>query len=192
MIVAVVGVVALAVIAGFFLLRGGGTSDNTFAQVAARPSRFKYPNDFRARRLDGGVALNKPTYQVGFGIDADNYLLASTYKLGFTVQDDGSATGPKGQQLTPNQIDHDIDVTIAKLATAGRLRAEGRASRAASGRCGRASTTTRSPTARSRARSSSPCSGSTEYYVTCQSSPRERRRASRRRATALLATFAPA
>jgi hypothetical protein len=114
-LVSIVGIAAVAVIAAYFLLRGG-TSDSTFSRAAA-PFTFRYPKDFVPRRLDGGVALNKPTYQVGYGIDADDYLLVSTYKLGFTVQPDGSATGPKGQQLTPNQIDHDIDVTIAKLAT---------------------------------------------------------------------------
>jgi hypothetical protein len=114
-IVSVVGVAAIAVIAAFFLLRGGESHD-TFDRAGA-PFTFQYPKSFHPRRLDGGVALNRPTYQVGFGLDTDDYLLASTYKLGFTVQADGSATGPKGQQLTPDQIDHDIDVTIAKLAT---------------------------------------------------------------------------
>jgi hypothetical protein len=188
-IVAIVTVVALAVIAGFFVLRGGSSGEQTFAKAGA-PFTFKYPNDFRARRLDGGVALNKPTYQVGYGIDADNYLLASTYKLGFTVQDDGSATGPKGQQLTPNQIDHDIDVTIAKLAgqagftqksvesgSLGSLRA--RIYDYAKPDGSLASTFVVA------------LQGTTEYYVTCQSSPRGTQRITKA-CDRVLATFAPA
>jgi DnaJ domain len=188
-IVAVVTIVALAVIAGYFVLRGGSSGEQTFAKAGA-PFTFKYPNDFRARRLDGGVALNKPTYQVGYGIDSDNYLLASTYKLGFTVQDDGSATGPKGQQLTPNQIDHDIDVTIAKLAgqagftqksvesgSLGSLRA--RIYDYAKPDGSLASTFVVA------------LQGTTEYYVTCQSSPRGAQRITKA-CDRVLATFAPA
>jgi DnaJ domain len=188
-IIAVVAVAALAVIAGYFVLSGGGSGEQTFAKAGA-PFTFKYPNDFRARQLDGGVALNKPTYQVGFGIDADNYLLASTYKLGFTVQDDGSATGPKGQQLTPNQIDHDIDVTIQKLAQQAGFKQKS----VESGSLG---------SLRARiydyAKSDGSLAstfvvalrGTTEYYVTCQSSPKGEPRITKA-CDRLLASFAPA
>jgi DnaJ domain len=188
-IVGAVVVVAVAVIAAYFLLSGGGSSSQTFAKAGA-PFTFKYPDGFRARQLDGGIALNKPTYQVGFGIDENNYLLASTYKLGFTVQDDGSATGPKGQQLTPNQIDHDIDVTIAKLAqqagfvqksvvsgSLGQLRA--RIYDYAKPNGSLASTFVVA------------LRGNTEYYVTCQSSPRGAARIAKG-CDKLLSSFAPA
>jgi hypothetical protein len=183
-------VIALAVIGAYFVLgRGGGTGDQTFSRAGA-PFTFSYPKDFHERRLDGGVALNKPTYQVGFGLDASNYLLASTYKLGFKVAADGSATGPKGQQLTPDQINHDIDVTIAKLAgqagftqkgvesgSLGSLRARiydyGKADGSLSSRFVIA------------------LSGSTEYYVTCQSSPQGETRITKA-CDRLLSSFSPA
>ena len=188
-IVGVVALVAVAVIAAYFLLGRGGSSSQTFARSGA-PFTFKYPNDFRPRQLDGGIALNRPTYQVGFGIDESNYLLASTYKLGFTVQDDGSATGPKGQQLTPDQIDHDIDVTIAKLAkqagfvqksvvsgSLGQLRA--RIYDYAKSDGSLASTFVVA------------LRGNTEYYVTCQSTPRGAARITKA-CDQLLSSFAPA
>jgi hypothetical protein len=183
-------VVALAVIAGYFAFgRSSGTGEQTFARSGA-PFTFAYPKDFHQRRLDGGVALNKPVYQVGFGLDPSNYLLASTYKLGFTVQDDGSATGPKGQQLTPDQINHDIDVTIAKLAGQAGFTQKG----VQSGNLG---------SLRARiydyAKSDGSLSstfvvalrGKTEYYVTCQSSPRGEKRISKA-CDRLLASFSPA
>jgi hypothetical protein len=185
-IVSVVGVIAIAVIAAFFLLRGG-TSDDTFARAAA-PFSFKYPKDFHARRLDGGVALNKPSYQVGFGIDSDDYLLASTYKLGFTVQADGSATGPKGQQLTPNQIDHDIDVTIAKLATQAGFTQKG----VQSGSLGPLRARIYDYAKADGSLASTfivALQGQTEYYVTCQSTPKNQARITKA-CNRLLATFA--
>jgi hypothetical protein len=188
-IVAVVAVVALAVIAGYFVLRGGGSGERTFAKAGA-PFTFKYPSDFRARRLDGGVALNRPTYQVGFGIDADNYLLASTYKLGFTVQDDGSATGPKGQQLTPNQIDHDIDVTIAKLAQQAGFTQKSVESGSLGSLRARIYDYAK-PDGSLASTFVVALKGTTEYYVTCQSSPRGAARITKA-CDRLLATFAPA
>jgi hypothetical protein len=183
-------VIALAVIGAYFVLgRGGGTGEQTFSRAGA-PFTFSYPKDFHERRLDGGVALNKPTYQVGFGLDASNYLLASTYKLGFKVAADGSATGPKGQQLTPDQINHDIDVTIAKLAgqagftqkavesgSLGSLRARIYDYAKADG-----SLSSRFVVA---------LSGSTEYYVTCQSSPQGQTRITKA-CDHLLSSFSPA
>ncbi|MEO9175952.1 MAG: J domain-containing protein [Gaiellales bacterium] len=188
-IVGVVAVVALAVIAGYFVLRGGSSGEQTFAKAGA-PFTFKYPNDFRARRLDGGVALNRPTYQVGYGIDADNYLLASTYKLGFTVQDDGSATGPKGQQLTPNQIDHDIDVTIAKLAEQAGFTQKSVESGSLGSLRARIYDYAK-PDGSLASTFVVALQGKTEYYVTCQSSPRGAARITKA-CDRLLATFAPA
>jgi hypothetical protein len=188
-IVAVVAVVALAVIAGYFALRGGGSGEQTFAKAGA-PFTFKYPDDFRARRLDGGVALNRPTYQVGFGIDADNYLLASTYKLGFTVQDDGSATGPKGQQLTPNQIDHDIDVTIEKLAQQAGFTQKSVESGSLGSLRARIYDYAK-PDGSLASTFVVALKGTTEYYVTCQSSPRGAARITKA-CDRLLATFSPA
>ncbi len=188
-IVGVVALVAVAVIAAYFLLSGGGSSSQTFAKAGA-PFTFKYPDGFRARRLDGGIALNKPTYQVGFGIDENNYLLASTYKLGFTVQDDGSATGPKGQQLTPNQIDHDIDVTIAKLAQqAGFVQKS-----VVSGSLGQLRARIYDYAKPDGSLTSTfvvALKGNTEYYVTCQSSPRGAARITKA-CDKLLSSFAPA
>jgi hypothetical protein len=188
-IVGVVALVAVAVIAGYFLLSGGGSSSQTFAKAGA-PFTFKYPNDFRARRLDGGIALNKPTYQVGFGIDENNYLLASTYKLGFTVQDDGSATGPKGQQLTPNQIDHDIDVTIAKLAQQAGFKQKS----VVSGSLGQLRARIYDYAKPDGSLTSTfvvALRGNTEYYVTCQSSPRGAARITKA-CDKLLSSFSPA
>jgi hypothetical protein len=188
-IVGAVALVAVAVIAGYFLLRGGGSTSQTFAKAGA-PFTFKYPDDFRARRLDGGIALNKPTYQVGFGIDENNYLLASTYKLGFTVQDDGSATGPKGQQLTPNQIDHDIDVTIAKLAQQAGFKQKS----VVSGSLGQLRARIYDYAKPDGSLASTfvvALRGNTEYYVTCQSSPRGAARITKA-CDKLLSSFAPA
>jgi hypothetical protein len=171
LIVGIVIVAALAVIAGYFVYgRTTGSSEQTFARTGA-PFTFRYPKNFHQRRLDGGVALNKPTYQVGFGLDADNYLLASTYKLGFTVQADGSATGPKGQQLTPDQINHDIDVTIAKLAGQAGFTQQG----VESGSLGPLRARIYNYAKSDGSLSSTfvvALAGKTEYYVTCQSSPR--------------------
>jgi hypothetical protein len=170
-IVGIVIVAAIAVIAGYFVYgRASGSSEQTFAKTGA-PFTFRYPKDFHQRRLDGGVALNKPTYQVGFGLDASNYLLASTYKLGFTVQADGSATGPKGQQLTPDQINHDIDVTIAKLAGQAGFSQQG----VESGSLGPLRARIYNYAKSDGSLSSTfvvALAGKTEYYVTCQSSPR--------------------
>ena len=181
-IVGVVIIAALAVIAGYFVYgRTTGSSEQTFAKTGA-PFTFRYPKDFHQRRLDGGVALNKPTYQVGFGLDANNYLLASTYKLGFTVQADGSATGPKGQQLTPDQINHDIDVTIAKLAGQAGFSQQG----VESGSLGPLRARIYNYAKPDGSLSSTfvvALAGKTEYYVTCQSSPAARR-SSRRPASA--------
>jgi hypothetical protein len=183
-------VVALAVIAGYFVFgRSGGAGEQTFARSGA-PFTFKYPKDFRQRRLDGGVALNKPAYQVGFGLDESNYLLASTYKLGFTVQDDGSATGPKGQQLTPDQINHDIDVTIAKLASQAGFTQKG----VESGSLGSLRARIYDYAKADGSLASTfvvALSGTTEYYVTCQSSPRGETRIAKA-CDRVLASFAPA
>jgi hypothetical protein len=174
-IAGVVIVVALAVIGAYFAFgRGGGTGEATFAKASA-PFSFGYPKDFHQRRLDGGVALNKPTYQVGFGLDSSNYLLASTYKLGFTVEDDGSATGPKGQQLTPDQINHDIDVTIAKLAGQAGFTQKG----VESGSLGSLRARIYDYAKADGSLSSTfvvALKGQTEYYVTCQSTPRGEKR----------------
>jgi hypothetical protein len=171
LIVGIVIIAALAVIAGYFVYgRTTGSGEQTFAKTGA-PFTFRYPKDFHERRLDGGVALNKPTYQVGFGLDANNYLLASTYKLGFTVQADGSATGPKGQQLTPDQINHDIDVTIAKLAGQAGFTQQG----VESGSLGPLRARIYNYAKSDGSLSSTfvvALAGKTEYYVTCQSSPR--------------------
>jgi hypothetical protein len=183
-------IVALAVIAAYFVFgRSSGSGEQTFARSGA-PFTFKYPKDFHQRRLDGGVALNKPVYQVGFGLDESNYLLASTYKLGFTVQDDGSATGPKGQQLTPDQINHDIDVTIAKLATQAGFTQKG----VQSGNLGPLRARLYDYAKPDGSLSSTfvvALSGTTEYYVTCQSSPRGETRIAKA-CDRLLATFSPA
>jgi hypothetical protein len=183
-------IVALAVIAGYFAFgRSSGSGEQTFARSGA-PFTFKYPKDFRQRRLDGGVALNKPVYQIGFGLDTSNYLLASTYKLGFTVQDDGTATGPKGQQLTPDQINHDIDVTIAKLAGQAGFTQKG----VQSGSLGSLRARIYDYAKPDGSLSSTfvvALSGTTEYYVTCQSSPRGEQRISKA-CDRLLATFSPA
>jgi hypothetical protein len=182
-------IVALAVIAAYFVFgRSSGSGEQTFARTGA-PFTFKYPKDFHQRRLDGGVALNKPVYQVGFGLDQSNYLLASTYKLGFTVQDDGSATGPKGQQLTPDQINHDIDVTIAKLASQAGFTQKG----VQSGSLGPLRARLYDYAKADGSLSSTfvvALSGTTEYYITCQSSPRGATRITRA-CDRLLATFSP-
>jgi hypothetical protein len=182
-------IVALAVIAAYFVFgRSSGSGEQTFARSGA-PFTFKYPKDFHQRRLDGGVALNKPVYQVGFGLDQSNYLLASTYKLGFTVQDDGSATGPKGQQLTPDQINHDIDVTIAKLASQAGFTEKG----VQSGSLGPLRARLYDYAKADGSLSSTfvvALSGTTEYYITCQSSPRGETRITRA-CDRLLATFSP-
>jgi hypothetical protein len=188
-IVGVVALIAVAVIAGYFVLGRGGSGDATFAKANA-PFTFRYPHDFAPRRLDGGVALNKPTFQVGFGLDASNYMLASTYKLGFDVQADGSATGPKGQQLTPNQIDHDIDVTIAKLATQAGLKQQGVESGSLGALRARIYDYAK-PDGSITSKFVVALSGKTEYYVTCQSSPRGATRVTKA-CDRLLATFAPA
>jgi hypothetical protein len=189
-IAGVVIVVALAVIAAYFVFgRSGGTGEQAFAKAGA-PFTFKYPKDFHQRRLDGGVALNKPAFQVGFGLDESNYLLASTYKLGFTVADDGSATGPKGQQLTPDQINHDIDVTIAKLASQAGFTQKG----VESGNLGPMRARIYNYAKSDGSLSSTfvvALSGKTEYYVTCQSSPRGEKRIAKA-CDRLLTTFAPA
>ena len=189
-IAGVVIVIALAVIAGYFVFgRSSGTGEQTFAQAGA-PFTFRYPSDFHQRRLDGGVALNKPVFQVGFGLDESNYLLASTYKLGFTVQDDGSATGPKGQQLTPDQINHDIDVTIAKLASQAGLTQKG----VESGSLGKLRARIYDYAKSDGSLASTfvvALDGNTEYYVTCQSSPRGEKRITKA-CDRLLQTFAPA
>jgi hypothetical protein len=185
-LVSIVGLAAIAVIAAFFLLRGG-TSDDTFTRAGA-PFTFDYPKDFHARRLDGGVALNKPTYQVGYGLDSDDYLLVSTYKLGFTVQADGSATGPKGQQLTPDQIDHDIDVTIAKLATQAGFTQKG----VQSGSLGPLRARIYDYAKPDGSLTSTfvvALQGQTEYYVTCQSAPANEPRITKA-CSRLLSTFA--
>ena len=183
-------VVALAVIGAYFLFgRSSGTADDTFAKAGA-PFTFRYPSDFHQRRLDGGVALNKPTYQVGFGLDENNYLLASTYKLGFTVENDGSATGPKGQQLTPDQINHDVDVTIAKLAAQAGFTQKG----VESGSLGSLRARIYDYAKADGSRSSTfvvALAGTTEYYVTCQSSPRGEARIAKA-CDRLLTSFAPA
>jgi DnaJ domain len=183
-------IVALAVIAGYFAFgRSSGNGEQTFARSGA-PFTFKYPKDFRQRRLDGGVALNKPVYQIGFGLDPSNYLLTSTYKLGFTVQDDGTATGPKGQQLTPDQINHDIDVTIAKLAGQAGFTQKG----VQSGSLGSLRARIYDYAKPDGSLSSTfvvALSGTTEYYVTCQSSPRGEQRIAKA-CDRLLATFSPA
>ena len=100
-------------------------SEQTFAKTAA-PFSFSYPKDFHQRRLDGGVALNKPTYQVGFGLDSSNYLLASTYKLGFTVAGRRVGDGPEGPaaDARPDQPRHRRDDREA--GGSGGLHAEGR------------------------------------------------------------------
>jgi hypothetical protein len=189
-IAGVVIVVALAVIGAYFAFgRSGGTGESTFTKAAA-PFSFSYPKDFHQRRLDGGVALNKPTYQVGFGLDSSNYLLASTYKLGFTVEDDGSATGPKGQQLTPDQINHDIDVTIAKLASQAGFTQKG----VESGSLGPLRARIYDYAKADGSLSSTfvvALKGQTEYYVTCQSSPRGEKRIAKACAR-LLSSFTPA
>jgi DnaJ domain len=189
-IAGVIIVVALAVIAGYFVFgRSGGTGEQTFAKSGA-PFTFKYPADFHQRRLDGGVALNKPAFQVGFGLDENNYLLASTYKLGFSVADDGSATGPKGQQLTPDQINHDIDVTIAKLASQAGFTQKG----VESGSLGPMRARIYNYEKSDGSLSSTfvvALSGKTEYYVTCQSSPRGEKRIAKA-CDRLLTTLAPA
>jgi hypothetical protein len=183
-------IVALAVIAAYFVFgRSSGSGEQTFARSGA-PFTFKYPKDFHQRRLDGGVALNKPVYQVGFGLDQSNYLLASTYKLGFTVQDDGSATGPKGQQLTPDQINHDIDVTIAKLASQAGFTQKG----VQSGSLGPLRARLYDYAKPDGSLSSTfvvALSGTTEYYITCQSSARGETRITKA-CNRLLATFSPA
>jgi hypothetical protein len=189
-IAGVVIVLALAVIGAYFAFgRSGGTGETTFAKAGA-PFTFSYPKDFHQRRLDGGVALNKPTFQVGFGLDSSNYLLASTYKLGFTVEDDGSATGPKGQQLTPDQINHDIDVTIAKLA--GQAGFSQKA--VESGSLGSFRARIFDYAKADGSLSSTfvvALRGKTEYYVTCQSTPRGEKRIAAACAR-LLSSFSPA
>jgi hypothetical protein len=183
-------VIALAVIGAYFVLgRGGGTGDQTFSRAGA-PFTFSYPKDFHERRLDGGVALNKPTYQVGFGLDASNYLLASTYKLGFKVAADGSATGPKGQQLTPDQINHDIDVTIAKLAGQAGFTQKGVESGSLGSLRARIYDYAKADGSLS-SRFVVALSGSTEYYVTCQSSPQGETRITKA-CDRLLSSFSPA
>jgi hypothetical protein len=183
-------VVALAVIGAYFAFgRSGGTGDQTFAKTGA-PFTFSYPKDFHQRRLAGGVALNRPAYQVGFGLDQSNYLLASTYKLGFTVEQDGSATGPKGQQLTPDQINHDIDVTIAKLAGQAGFTQKA----VESGSLGPLRARIYDYAKPDGSLSSTfvvALDGKTEYYVTCQSSPRGETRIAKACAR-LLSSFAPA
>lgn len=183
-------VIALAVIGAYFAFgRSGGTGSQTFAKAGA-PFTFSYPKDFHQRRLAGGVALNKPTFQVGFGLDESNYLLASTYKLGFTVEDDGSATGPKGQQLTPDQINHDIDVTIAKLAGQAGFTQKG----VESGSLGSLRARIYDYAKADGSLASTfvvALAGTTEYYVTCQSSPRGATRIAKACDT-LLASFSPA
>jgi hypothetical protein len=164
-----VAVIAIAVIAGYFALRGGGPGDAQF-QRASAPFSFKYPATLHPRTLAGGVALNKPTFQVGFGLGPDDYLLASTYRLGFTVQDDGSATGPKGQHLTPVQINHDIDVTIAKLAGQAGLVAKGQQSGSLGPLRARVYDYARNDGSMTSTFIVA-LSGTTEYYVTCQSTP---------------------
>ncbi|HEY1480559.1 MAG TPA: J domain-containing protein, partial [Gaiellales bacterium] len=52
-IVGTVIVLALIVIGAYFALSGGGSSEQAFAKAGA-PFSFRYPNDFKARRLDGG------------------------------------------------------------------------------------------------------------------------------------------
>jgi hypothetical protein len=190
LIAGVVIVLALAVIGAYFAFgRSGGTGATTFAKAGA-PFTFSYPKDFHQRRLNGGVALNKPTFQVGFGLDSSNYLLASTYKLGFTVEDDGSATGPKGQQLTPDQINHDIDVTIAKLAGQAGFTQKG----VESGSLGSLRARIYDYAKADGSLSSTfvvALRGKTEYYVTCQSTPRGEKRIATACAR-LLASFSTA
>jgi hypothetical protein len=188
-VAAVVIVIALAVIGAYFVLgRSSGSGEQTFSRAGA-PFTFSYPKDFHQRRLDGGIALNKPTYQVGFGLDESNYLLASTYKLGFRVGADGSATGPKGQQLTPDQINHDIDVTIAKLAGQAGFTQKG----VESGSLGSLRARIYDYAKPDGSLSSTfvvALSGSTEYYVTCQSSPQGETRIAKA-CDRLLSSFAP-
>jgi hypothetical protein len=185
----VVIVAAVAVIAGYFALRGGGPGDQQF-QRANAPFSFKYPATMHPRTLAGGVALNKPTYQVGFGLGPNDYLMASTYRLGFTVQDDGSATGPKGQTLTPTQIDHDIDVTIAKLASQAGLSSRAQQS----GSLGPLRARIYDYAKQDGSLMSTfvvALDGNTEYYVTCQSTPANQD-AMQKACNRLLQTFVPA
>ena len=106
------------------------------------------------------------------------------------MQDDGSATGPKGQQLTPDQINHDIDVTIAKLASQAGLTQKG----VESGSLGKLRARIYDYAKSDGSLASTfvvALDGNTEYYVTCQSSPRGEKRITKA-CDRLLQTFAPA
>jgi hypothetical protein len=103
-------------------LAGGGTgTKETLYDASGAPVSFSYPASFSKRVLGGGTALNRPTFQVVLGPDDDDYLLVSTYRLGFHVLPDGSAANATGQKLTADQLAAQADARIESIGKAAHM-----------------------------------------------------------------------
>jgi len=125
-----VGVAIAAALAAFvaFVTLGGddGEPDAVFSNAAA-PFTFSYPQGFtdRTASLGAGVARNRPTFQVALGPRPRNLTLAAVYDLTFTVADDGTATGPAGEQITADELNGNVDAAMGQIAEAAGMQPVG-------------------------------------------------------------------
>lgn len=144
--------------------------EQTFRKDGA-PFTFEYPSSFRKASYSGGVQVNTATSNVALALDKRNYLLVQVYKLKIAVRPDGSSTDPNGNALPTSRVDAILDHTIE-----GVIDLAGFSDR-------RAAQTGRLGSLRARVYHVAKLdgsatntiyvalSGTTEYYVSCQSSP---------------------
>ena len=126
-----VGLAIAASLAGFaaYVALGGGddaSGDAVFSDPAA-PFTFSYPAGFtnRTATLGEGVARNRPSFQVALGPRPRNLALVAAYDLTFTVAEDGTATGPAGEQITADELNENVDVAMEQIAEAADMQAVG-------------------------------------------------------------------
>ena len=145
--------------------------DSTFSKSGA-PFTFSYPSSFQQASYSGGTKLNKPAYEVAFGISSKDYLLVQTYSLKISVKGDGSGTDPSGKPMATPKVDQIIDATIGQLTKTAGFTDQ---APVATGRLGSLRARIFHVMTHDRKLASViyvALSGKTEYYLACQTTPK--------------------
>ena len=97
------------------------------SRIRQRHLPSRYPAGFtnRTSTLGEGVARNRPSFQVALEPRPRNLTLVAAYDLTFTVAEDGTATGPGGEQITADELNENVDVAMQQIAEAADMQAVG-------------------------------------------------------------------
>jgi hypothetical protein len=166
-LLALVAALALVVTPAFAASAG----DDTYAKANA-PITFHYPSEFKIAPYHGGTQVNSPAFAVALGVTSHDYLLLQTYKLKFTVAADGSGM-LNGQKLTTAEVDGLVDATIKKLSAQTGFTKQQPVTTGKLGALRARVYVVTKPDGSLGDHISVALRGTTEYYLTCQATPKK-------------------